>query len=254
MADESFIRSSLLAKHGVTGLFTLRNGGVSAKPYDSQNFTYGLGDQDSNTTTNLNRLVEKAGLSGWPHQAVQVHQSDTLYCSDTGLAHKQHADILLTDQPNIALAIRTADCLPLLLADKESGIAVAAHAGWRGTVAKVAVEAVSQMLHRGSKAKHIVASLGPCIGPCCFAIGEETAQALANCCQGAAQFVTGSDKKYADLWQINRLQLLQCGLKEEHIEVINECTCCNSERYFSYRRDALRAGRHLGVVELTCKP
>ena len=254
MADNSFIRSPLLATHGVTGLFTLRNGGISPKPFDNQNFGYGLGDQDSNVTNNIDRLVESAGLSGRPHQANQVHQSDTLYCTDAGIVHEQQADILLTDQPDTPLAVRTADCLPLLLADRQAGIAVAAHAGWRGTVAHVAAQAVSQMEDRGSKAEHIVASLGPCIGPCCFAMGEDTAQALVSCCQSAAQFVTGNDQKHANLWQINRLQLLQSGLTEEHIEVINECTCCNPERYFSYRRDAQQSGRHLGVVELSFKP
>ncbi|GAV19367.1 laccase domain-containing protein [Mariprofundus micogutta] len=254
MAENSFIRSSLLNRHGVIGLFSLRTGGISLPPFDSQNFGYALGDSDHNVDDNLDRLVEKAGLSRCPHQAVQVHQSETLYCSGDGIFHKQQSDILITDQLNTPLAIRTADCLPLLLADRQAGITVAAHAGWRGTVAGVAKEAVSQMVDRGAKVERIIASLGPCIGPCCFTIGEETAIALASCCQGATQFVTGSEQQHADLWQINQLQLLQSGLKKEHIEIINECTCCHPDRYFSYRRDSLSSGRHLGVVELSCKP
>ncbi|OIO71958.1 MAG: hypothetical protein AUJ57_06360 [Zetaproteobacteria bacterium CG1_02_53_45] len=254
MPDSGFIRSPLLQKHGVNGLFTLRSGGFSPPPYDSQNFAYGPGDQDVHVDRNLNHLVKQAGLNGHPHQAVQVHATDTLYCSGSGSMHEQAADILLTDQRNTPVAVRTADCLPILLADNQAGIVVAAHAGWRGTVAQVAVKAVQQMLGRGAVAERIIASLGPCIGPCCFAIGEEAARELANCCHGAGRFVTGREQRYADLWQINRLQLLQSGLNEAHIELFNECTCCNPERYFSYRRDGQQSGRHLGVVELGCKP
>ncbi|PJA31261.1 MAG: peptidoglycan editing factor PgeF [Zetaproteobacteria bacterium CG_4_9_14_3_um_filter_53_7] len=254
MPDSSFIRSSLLEKHGVNGLFTRRSGGISPPPFDSQNFAYGLGDPDANVDCNLNRLIKQAGLSGHPHQAVQIHAADALYCSGSGSMHEQPADILLTDQCNTPVAVRTADCLPILLADPQAGIVVAAHAGWRGTVAQVAAKAVSQMLDRGADIEHIVASLGPCIGPCCFAIGEEAALALSHCCHGAARFVSGSEQKHADLWQINRLQLLQKGLKQAHIELFRVCTCCNADSFFSYRRNGRHSGRHLGVVELSCKP
>jgi len=249
-----FIRSPLLARHGVSGLFTLRGGGVSPVPFDSQNFGYGLGDQAAHIDKNLAMLVKEAALYGRPHQAVQVHQAGTLLCSGVGVEHKQHADILLCSEPNTPLAVRSADCLPILLADPQSGIIAAAHAGWRGTVAQVAGKAVSEMQRLGAKAERIVASLGPCIGPCCFEIGTDAAERLAGCCEGADHFITGNQTPHGDLWAINQLQLLQHGLKESHIELTKQCTSCNAEQFFSYRRDAGRTGRHLAVVALTTYP
>jgi len=252
MAD--FIRSALLATVGVSGLFTLRSGGVSPAPFDSQNFGFELGDLPDNVNRNLTNLIEQAELHGPPHQAMQVHEADTLYCRGAGKVHDQKADILLTDQPNSPLAVRTADCLPVLLADAEAGITVAAHAGWRGSVAQVVVKAVAAMLKYGAQSDRIMASLGPCIGPCCFAIGIEAAQALATSCEGAEQYITEDEQTYADLWAINRLQLLESGLNPAHIELVKQCTCCNPQQFFSFRRDRGLTGRHLGVVTLPTYP
>jgi len=252
MAD--FLRSPLLASHGVCGLFTLRSGGVSPTPFDSLNFGSDLGDKHSHIDKNLAQLLKQSDINGKPHQVIQEHQADTLYCSGPGFQHDHKADILLTDQPDTPIAVRTADCLPILLADTDAGIAAAVHAGWRGTAAQVASVAVEKMLGLGARTERIIASLGPCIGPCCFTIGDEAAEALAECCEGAASCITESEKKHADLWAINRLQLLDSGLKETHIEVMRSCTCCHPQQFFSYRRDNGITGRHLAVVTLPTYP
>jgi len=248
--EPAFIQSELFAQHDILALFTLRDGGVSPAPFDSQNFGSGLGDNEQNINTNLDRLITSSKLLGMPHQAIQVHQSHILYCQGSGRMHDCDADILLSDQPGTALAIRTADCLPLLLVEPISGISAAVHAGWRGTAAGVAKQAVQGMCERGAKVQHILASLGPCIGSCCFEIGADAAIALKNSAESAADFVQDT----ADLSQINRLQLLECGLSAHHIERINACTACDAERFFSFRRDAGQTGRHLAVVATACKP
>ncbi len=250
LIQSGFIESELFKKHGICAIFTLRHGGVSPTPFDSQNFGLGLGDPDSNIEHNLRKLLHATAFPDLPHQTIQTHQSATLWCHGPGHTHSTEADILLSDQPNTALAIRSADCLPILLADPTTGITAAVHAGWRGTVLKVVLQAIQAMLKRGASSAHILASLGPCIGPCCFNIDVDVATALKSSVTGAADFV----EDYADLRQINRLQLLECGLGEHNIECINACTACDKTRFFSFRRDAGITGRHIAVVAIASRP
>jgi len=250
LTQQGFIESELFKKHGIRGIFTLRHGGISPAPFDSQNFGTDLGDPDTNIEKNLRKLLQSSNLPGLPHQAIQTHQNASLWCNGPGHMHCTEADILLSDQNNTPLAIRTADCLPILLADPATGITAAVHAGWRGTASTVVQDAIQTMLKRGANSEHLLASLGPCIGPCCFKIGGDAATALRNSAIGAAIFV----EDRADLRQINRLQLLESGLNENNIECINACTACDKARFFSYRRDAGITGRHIAVVAIASTP
>ena len=255
MAEPTFISSRLLAQHGLLGLYSLRGGGVSPPPFDSLNFGSGLGDAQANIEENLHRLCRTAELAARPHQLVQVHGATIRWLAGPGREHPDEADILLSNQSGTALAVRTADCLPLLLADPVSGTIAAVHAGWRGTVAKVAAAAVQEMVAGGADPKTMLASLGPCIGPCCFEISTDVAAQLSGCAPGAEAHIHRTNSTItADLRQINRLQLLNCGLGPERVEQIKECTTCDRTRFFSYRRDGGRAGRHLAVVALPIRP
>ncbi|RLL51020.1 peptidoglycan editing factor PgeF [Mariprofundus sp. EBB-1] len=246
----AFIESKLFNRYGIRGIFTTRSGGISPAPFDSQNFGSGLGDPDANIEHNLHRLLDSSDIPGPPHQAIQTHQIATLWCNGPGYMHSTEADILLSSQHNTPLAIRTADCLPILLADPATGITAAVHAGWRGTASNVVQHAVQAMLNRGASSAHILASLGPCIGSCCFNIGADVATALKNSVIGAESFVND----HADLRQINRLQILDSGLSEGNIECINACTACDKAQFFSFRRDAGVTGRHIAVVAIASKP
>jgi len=247
---ERFISSSLFGQYGIHGIFSLRTGGISPAPFDSQNFGATLGDSDDNITSNLNTFIHASQLPNIPHQAIQTHHSNSLWCSGAGYMHAHEADILLTDQLDTALAVRTADCLPVLLVDPQAGISAAVHAGWRGTAMGVVQKGVQQMLAHGARAQHILVSLGPCIGPCCFRIAEDTAIALKKSTKKASQFIG----QHADLQQINRLQLLDCGILQHQIECIKACTSCDNKRFFSFRRDAGTTGRHLAVVAIASTP
>jgi len=248
---ESIIRSQLFAHHDLTGLFTTRQGGSSPQPFDSFNFGSGLGDSDSNIAANLKRLCQRAGLVQTPHQARQVHGTGQLWCRGEHYFHNLEADALLTEEPGTAVAVRTADCLPILLADPCSGIIAAVHAGWRGTTRRIAAATVEAMLAHGSKADDLIASLGPCIGPCCFTIDPDTASQLAACSAQAAVHVHDETNQCrADLAAINRDQLMESGLADANIESLTSCTSCHPELFFSHRRDHGRTGRHLAVVAL----
>ena len=248
MAKARFIQSHLLARHGIKGIFSLRTGGVSPPPFDSLNFGPDLGDSDSFIEQNLRGLMQSASLTCLPHQANQVHQSELLWCSGEGKMHSQQADILMTHRSNTAVAVRIADCLPILLADPETGIVAAVHAGWRGTAASIVKTAVEAMLKHGAQHGKLLAALGPCIGPCCFAIGKDTAEALKKSTAGANDCFIHTSEIHADLAEINVLQLIEAGLNKSHIEVHKACTACHTEDFFSFRRDGKQSGRQLAVV------
>lgn len=245
-----FCLSALLAKHGVQALFSDSEGGVSSHTFNSLNLGDGLGDAAVNVTQNIQRLMRSSNMP-MPHQAKQVHETQVLRCQGEGLHHDVEADVLLTNQTGVALAVRTADCLPILIADPKAGIVAAVHAGWRGSVAKVAEVAVLAMIAMGGRPRDMIASLGPCIKSCCFEINAEIAAQLADSC-GTDVSEQRSGLLYADLAKANMLQLKQLGLLDKHIEVCRQCTACaTSPRYFSFRRDHGETGRQLAIIHLS---
>jgi len=250
MAKPELLRSTLLGDLGITALFSERTGGVSPKPFNSLNLGHNLGDKTENIETNKVSVIEAAGLKGELHQAEQVHGVDHLICSGAGSLHHNQADILLCREAETPIAVRTADCLPILMADPINRIVAAVHAGWRGTAAGVITKAVEQMIMMGAQRKQIHASLGPAIGPCCFEVDSDTAVRLKASVAGADQAITYSPEPHPDLAKINLLQLNKAGVKAAHIENLSICTCCHPERFYSFRRDHGTTGRHLAVVAL----
>jgi YfiH family protein len=145
------------------------------------------------------------------------------------------------------LAIETADCLPVLIVDPIAQRVAAAHAGWRGTVARVAHKAVAALVARGSRPEVLLAALGPAIGACCYEVGEELRTAFGS---GGERFFTpgARGRPHLDVRAANEAQLLAAGLRAEHIERLDECTYCRPALYHSYRRDGPGAGRMLSYV------
>jgi len=148
------------------------------------------------------------------------------------------ADGLVTSSRNIALGIRTADCVPLLLAHKNGKCIAAAHAGWRGTLKNIASEAVKKMCSLLScPAGELIACIGPAIGPCCFEVGENVARDFEGRI-GRAVVSRGADRKMrVDLLKANRIELERAGLEGRHIETISLCTMCRADLFPSYRRN-----------------
>lgn len=252
MAERCFLRSTLFATYGLHGIVSLRTGGVSTPPFDSLNLADDTGDDASAVQRNLDILIRQSGIGAPPHRARQVHGCSMLKCSGTGRQHNEHADILLSVDGS-PLAVRIADCVPVLMADTGSNMICAVHAGWRGTAAAIVEQAVRLLVADGAQATKIIASIGPCIGPCCFEIDAETAEELAGSCHGADAFIhIRGGRRFADLSAINREQLLQAGIVQANIERLLDgpagCTCCNTGNFFSYRRDGRASGRHLAIV------
>jgi purine-nucleoside/S-methyl-5'-thioadenosine phosphorylase / adenosine deaminase len=241
-----FLSSGLFARHGACGIFSLRHGGTSKPPFATLNLGYGLGDSDAHVDGNMHRFLDAAALP-MPHTARQCHGTAILACHGPGRQHEEEADILLADDPLAAIGIRTADCVPILLADPRRRRLAAVHAGWRGTAAGVAAHAVRAMQAAGSHPSELLAAIGPAIGPCCYAIGDDVARQLGHP-DPASAFNRIDNVIHADLALLNARQLAACGIPMASIEQLSACTACQPERFFSHRRDHGRTGRHLAVA------
>lgn len=164
------------------------------------------------------------------------------------------ADALVAADPACALAVRGADCVPVLLADRRTGAVGAAHAGWRGTAAGTAVAAVTAMTEAfGTRPEDVVAAFGPSIGPCCYEVGETLVAAFSAEGHEAAAlgrwFSRPADSRLVlDLWAANRDQLAAAGVPAAHIHVSGVCTACHTAECFSYRREGEGIGRLAGVI------
>jgi YfiH family protein len=157
------------------------------------------------------------------------------------------ADASVAEEPGLILGIETADCQPVLLVDPVQRRIAAVHAGWRGTLAGVAREAVAALAARGSKPSDLVAALGPSIGPCCYEVGPELQEAFGPA--GAAFFRPGPrGRPHLDVRAANVRQLEEAGLAPDHIHHVADCTMCRADLYHSYRREGKRAGRMVNFV------
>ena len=157
------------------------------------------------------------------------------------------ADAALALTPGLLLGIETADCLPVLVVDPGRRRVAAAHAGWRGTVAQVAREAVRALVAQGAQPSELHAALGPGIGPCCYEVGDDVRSAFGAA--GAPFFRPGPrGRDHLDVRAANRAQLLAEGLSPQNIAAVDECTFCRPDLYHSYRRDGRASGRMINFV------
>ena len=161
----------------------------------------------------------------------------------------EDCDALITNQKNIMLTILTADCVPILLFDPKQKVVSAIHAGWKGTEQQIVFKTVEKMKELfNSNPNDIIAGIAPSIGKCCYEVDWNVAQHFND----VKDAYDEKDKKYMlDLPHINKIQLLQAGLKEENIELSNICTACEVDDYFSYRKEGGCSGRFMSMIGLT---
>ena len=177
------------------------------------------------------------------------------------LESRPEADVLISDDPHVAVAVRAADCVPILMADRQSGAVAAVHAGWRGTAARAAVAAVNAMEREyGTHPRDVVAAIGPSIGPCCYQVGSELVDAFA---------AAGHERYLIDRWfstppqprgsherqqlrlnvaGANSDQLILAGVPPEQIYDVNLCTAMHLDVLTSYRAEKEKAGRIAAVI------
>lgn len=245
-----FQQSRLLSAAGFTHAFFTRHGGVSPGAYASLNFSYAVEDDAANVDENLARAARALGIArDQLYFPSQIHTDGVheLYGGEPPLEilHTE-ADALVSGAPNLACGVRSADCLPILIADPTTGRAAAVHAGWRGLVCRVLGRAIERL--GGSPHDHL-AAIGPHISAAAFEVSEEVAQELtgASANPEVVQRHHGP-RPHVDLEAVARAQLLEHGLTPSHIERVGGCTQLEPQHYFSFRRDGRHSGRHLSAI------
>jgi polyphenol oxidase len=237
-----FIQSPLLAafQHG----FTTRQGGRSEPPFDSLNLGGRVGDDPASVAANWALVERETGLSF--ARVSQVHGARAVRL-DAASPPVEEADAVITRRPGLAACVSVADCVPILLADPGSGAVAAVHAGWRGTVARVAAEAVRALsAEAGSAPERLLAVVGPSIGPCCYEVSPDLAARFAA--ELGPEVVRGGPAPALDLWAANGAVLRAAGVRPDRIETLCRCTSCERDLLFSHRRDAGRTGRQIAFI------
>lgn len=249
-------------KEGVLAFFSTRRGGVSAGPYASLNLGFGTGDSPRRVLENRRRLAEalELPLERWV-AGQQVHGCRVAVVgpedAGKGAASPDDAlpatDGLVTASPGLVLTGYFADCVPLLFFSPAARAVGVVHAGWRGTVAGIAELALRVMEEAlGADRKELWAAVGPCIGPCCYTVGEEVAAGLAKLLgpEACRALVSAESRWRADLGEANATLLRRSGIREERIVVFPACTACRHEEFFSFRRAQGVTGRFAALITL----
>ncbi len=181
----------------------------------------------------------------------QVHGADVVVVGPGD--RPLEGDGLWTTTPGLAVAVRVADCVPILLWDPEAGAVAAVHAGWRGTAQDIVGHALRVGASLGVDPSRARAAIGPCISRDAFEVGPEVVAGLRSLGldEGALRLQTGPQgRPHVDLRSVNRALLRRAGLRDEHIEDVGGCTVSDPGRYESYRRDGARSGRMRGIIAL----
>lgn len=234
------VARSLPVRHG----FTLRSGGVSEGKRASLDLGP-AGDAVPDVRENRLRLARAAGLS--PESLVlaeQVHGTRVVRASPGELPE---ADALWTDAAETWVGIRTADCVPILLCSEDGTRVAAVHSGWRGTAGRIAEAAVATLAREGTPPATLRAAIGPCIGVCCYEVGEDLAARFTDAF-GADVVRREGPRPHLDLRLAVRRTLEQAGVTGASIEDVPGCNACDARRFFSHRRDRGGTGRHLAFI------
>ena len=229
--------------------FPERTGGVSTGKRLSLNMAHRWGDDPANIQRNRERVAEHAGFAFDDLVVTQHVHGTRVWTVGEELPDPAEFDGLVSAAPGKVLGAFAADCVPIVFADPDAKICGAAHAGWRGTVGKVAVNVVEAMVKAGASKERIRVVLGPSIGACCFEVGPELVEEFTAAFPGVPGLVVpGPVKDHIDLRVATRFQLEQIGVDPKHIDDTPPCTKCHAERFFSYRRDGQAGGVHMGYI------
>lgn len=241
---------------GFANAFSTRGGGVSLYPEGSLNLAGFDEDSTENIRENRRRFTSLLG-AGWTLAACwQVHGSDVRVVREAADAESENerCDALTTRVPSVLLGVKTADCVPILLADTRRGACVAIHAGWRGTLAEIVPRAFERLREEfGTDPADVRAAIGPAARACCYEVGAEVIGAFSAKFPYAETLFTQTREGHAlaDIQKANREQLITAGVAAERIHTLPLCTICRPDLFFSYRRDKKlhgRTGRLLSVV------
>lgn len=252
------LRSRLLSEAGFVHAFFTRHHGWSTGPYASLNLSPLVGDDEARVHENLKLVAESLGVPlARLLYAAQVHGNDVAVVgneTDAAALRRHPADAVVSVAAGVACAVRTADCVPLLVADRASGAVAAIHAGWRGVAAGVVAAAISRMRREIGATGDLIVAIGPHISVAAFEVSEEVAEQLCRASPVPDVVQRGAGRPHVDLERILRGQLDQLGVVPAAVERVGGCTVADPDRWFSYRRDGKGSGRHLHAIVGQTRP
>jgi YfiH family protein len=251
-----------LEQAGFTNAFSTRLGGVSPMPNSSLNLAGFNEDAAENIYENRRRFLKLFDgdwtLTGcWQIHSADVrivHNQEEAQPQPGVLGDDQYCDALISDTPKILLAVKTADCVPILLADKKTGAFAAVHAGWRGTSASIVLAAIRQLKSEyNTRPEDLRAAIGPAANSCCYEVGREVIDQFKERFPESGDLFTPTRDGHAriDLQTANRDQLIAAGVSPERVHIAPLCTMDRNDLFFSYRREKQlhgRVGRLMSVI------
>jgi len=241
--------------HGLYHAIFTRHGGISPTPWKSLNFGASVGDDINRVKQNRERAL--AVLNVKPdsvYDVYQVHSAEIALADRSLIQDESHikADAIITNIPNVTLMMKFADCVPVFLFDPINRAIGLSHAGWIGTVNKIARNTVLRMKQEyGTNPDDVLAAIGPCIGPDHYAVGREVIDKINSSFGDKAEeiIVNKNEKSFLNLWKANQIILTEVGVSK--IEVAEICTNCDLDDWYSYRGEHGKTGR-FGVVLGLC--
>ncbi len=237
----------------IHGIFT-RKGGVSPAPWDSLNTGGTVGDVRENVVANRERIFTAMGLDVTSiYDVWQVHSDQVVISNSPRPLDQPHekADAILTQNPEVTLFMRFADCVPILLFDPVEQVVGLVHAGWMGTVNKITLKTIKVMEeHLGCQPANIYAGIGPAIGVDHYTVRDDVVEKVHQAFGSNAGhlFKTNGKLVHLDLWEANRCLLQQAGVHA--IELAGECTACETTRWYSHRAEHGKTGRFGALIRI----
>ena len=256
------------------GFSTIAGGSSNLDGQSVLNLGFTEWDSRENVLENRRRFQTALGASDLPLVTLKQFHSDVIHLFDSAPSDPSKGDAAITNRRGLVLAVQTADCVPILLADPKKRAIAAIHAGWRGTLARIVAKTIGAMqMHFASDPRDLLAAIGPCIGPCCYEVGTEVATQFLSQFPDAAGYFdelrTGDEPNplqwlnmmppghqpppknvLLDLRKANRSQLLVAGLSAQNIHTVDLCTACRPDLLFSYRKQGSHAGRQMSAIAL----
>jgi len=242
---------------------TTSQGGFSEGNYKSFNLSPYSGDIKENVLQNRKKLTEHLNIfQSHLFTPYQTHEDrifiigqEFLHKSDTDKSQLLYGiDAIITNQPEICVAVSTADCVPIIIFDPQKNVIAAIHAGWRGTVLKIAQKTIRKMQYTyGCDPYHMIAGIGPCISQDHFEVGEEVIKEFSDAGFPMSELCKKNprtNKYHIDLRLANKYLLKQSGISDEMIEISDLCTFSSKDFLFSARRQGIKSGRMLTGVFL----
>ena len=239
-------------RHG----FSTRLAGFSTvyrrEPSGDLNLGLTAADDPGNVAINREKFLSCIASSAERFKLVtlrQIHSEAVFRVGAEDSRNPRDGDGLMTNEPGLLLGIQTADCIPVLVADRRTHAVAAFHAGWRGTVRRIVEKGIARMMEEfGSRRSDLTAAIGPGIGRCCYIVGEELRQEFQQEFAYADQLFDDASSLRLDLVEANRRQLVDAGMQESSIYCLNHCTSCDTRRFFSHRAENGHTGRLMSVI------